>query len=82
MCSFRGSLFYISVLMRCKLFCLFLFLDANECEMFGSEICKNGQCSNLFATYTCYCRSGFFYDNIRLECVGENFQLRKKTLQN
>ncbi|XP_036928242.1 latent-transforming growth factor beta-binding protein 2-like [Acanthopagrus latus] len=45
------------------------FIDANECEMFGSDICKNGQCSNLFATYTCYCRSGFYYDNIRLECV-------------
>ncbi|CAN9502211.1 unnamed protein product [Ophioblennius macclurei] len=45
------------------------YIDANECEMFGSEICKNGQCSNLFSTYTCYCRSGFYYDNIRLECV-------------
>lgn len=45
--------------------------DANECEMFGSEICKNGQCSNLFSTYTCYCRSGFYYENIRLECVGK-----------
>lgn len=42
--------------------------------MFGSEICKSGQCSNFFASYTCYCRSGFYYDNIRLECVGENFQ--------
>ncbi|XP_053700845.1 latent-transforming growth factor beta-binding protein 2 isoform X1 [Synchiropus splendidus] len=46
-----------------------LSVDANECEMFGPEICKNGQCSNLFSTYTCYCRSGFYYDNIRLECV-------------
>uniref|UniRef100_A0A7N6BT80 Latent transforming growth factor beta binding protein 2 n=1 Tax=Anabas testudineus TaxID=64144 RepID=A0A7N6BT80_ANATE len=45
------------------------FIDANECEMFGSDICKNGKCSNFFSTYTCYCRSGFYYDNIRLECV-------------
>ncbi|KAM8914978.1 latent-transforming growth factor beta-binding protein 2-like isoform 3-T3 [Spinachia spinachia] len=45
------------------------YTDANECEMFGSDICKNGQCSNLFSTYTCYCRSGFYYDNVRLECV-------------
>ncbi|XP_076733596.1 latent-transforming growth factor beta-binding protein 2 isoform X3 [Maylandia zebra] len=45
------------------------YIDANECEIFGPDICKNGQCSNLFSTYTCYCRSGFFYDNIRLECV-------------
>ncbi|XP_077394293.1 latent-transforming growth factor beta-binding protein 2-like isoform X2 [Festucalex cinctus] len=46
-----------------------LYIDANECEMFGSDICKNGQCVNLFSTYTCYCRSGFYYDNVRLECV-------------
>ncbi|TMS21479.1 Latent-transforming growth factor beta-binding protein 1 [Larimichthys crocea] len=45
------------------------YIDANECEMFGADICKNGQCSNLFSSYTCYCRSGFYYDNIRLECV-------------
>ncbi|XP_056152509.1 latent-transforming growth factor beta-binding protein 2-like [Lampris incognitus] len=45
------------------------YKDVNECEMFGPDICKNGQCSNLFSTYTCYCRSGFYYDNIRLECV-------------
>uniref|UniRef100_A0A8C3G3N0 TB domain-containing protein n=1 Tax=Cyclopterus lumpus TaxID=8103 RepID=A0A8C3G3N0_CYCLU len=43
--------------------------------MFGSDICKNGQCSNLFSTYTCYCRSGFYYDNIRLECVGKKWLL-------
>uniref|UniRef100_A0A8C6TC02 Latent-transforming growth factor beta-binding protein 2 n=1 Tax=Neogobius melanostomus TaxID=47308 RepID=A0A8C6TC02_9GOBI len=46
-----------------------LYIDANECEMFGPDICKNGQCANLFSSYTCYCRSGFYYDNIRLECV-------------
>ncbi|XP_070697809.1 latent-transforming growth factor beta-binding protein 2-like [Pempheris klunzingeri] len=46
-----------------------LYIDANECDMFGPDICKNGQCSNLFSAYTCYCRSGFYYDNIRLECV-------------
>ncbi|XP_023807365.1 latent-transforming growth factor beta-binding protein 2 isoform X2 [Oryzias latipes] len=45
------------------------YIDADECEMFGSEICKNGQCSNIFSTYTCFCRSGYYYDNIRFECV-------------
>ncbi|KAM3594381.1 uncharacterized protein V6R79_006868 [Siganus canaliculatus] len=45
------------------------YIDANECEMFGSDICKNGQCANLFSTYTCYCHSGFYYDNVKLECV-------------
>uniref|UniRef100_A0A3Q1EW23 Latent-transforming growth factor beta-binding protein 1 n=1 Tax=Acanthochromis polyacanthus TaxID=80966 RepID=A0A3Q1EW23_9TELE len=43
--------------------------NANECEMFESDICKNGRCSNSLASYTCFCRSGFYYDNIRLECV-------------
>ncbi|XP_061751056.1 latent-transforming growth factor beta-binding protein 2-like isoform X2 [Nerophis ophidion] len=46
-----------------------LYIDANECEMFGSDICKNGQCVNRFSTYTCYCRFGFYYDNVRLECI-------------
>ncbi|XP_041828648.1 latent-transforming growth factor beta-binding protein 2-like [Melanotaenia boesemani] len=45
------------------------YKDANECEMFGPEICKNGKCSNFFSWYTCFCRSGFYYDNVRLECV-------------
>ncbi|CAL8300072.1 unnamed protein product, partial [Boreogadus saida] len=43
--------------------------DVNECEMFGSEICKNGHCSNLYSTYTCLCRSGFYYNHLRHECV-------------
>lgn len=54
---------------------LALSSDANECEMFGSDICKNGKCTNLFSTYTCYCRFGFYYDNIRLECVGKKWHL-------
>ncbi|XP_023139134.2 latent-transforming growth factor beta-binding protein 2 isoform X2 [Amphiprion ocellaris] len=45
------------------------YIDANECEMFESDICKNGRCSNSLASYTCFCRSGFYYDNVRLECV-------------
>uniref|UniRef100_A0A8C6MGS5 Latent-transforming growth factor beta-binding protein 4 n=1 Tax=Nothobranchius furzeri TaxID=105023 RepID=A0A8C6MGS5_NOTFU len=48
------------------------YKDANECEMFGSEICKNGQCSNFFSGYFCFCHSGFYYDKIRLECVDYN----------
>ncbi|KAL7872970.1 hypothetical protein AOLI_G00120410 [Acnodon oligacanthus] len=43
--------------------------DADECEMFGPEICKNGHCSNFYSTYSCFCRSGYYYDNIRMECV-------------
>uniref|UniRef100_A0AAQ5YRL0 Latent-transforming growth factor beta-binding protein 1 n=1 Tax=Amphiprion ocellaris TaxID=80972 RepID=A0AAQ5YRL0_AMPOC len=47
---------------------VFLPLDANECEMFESDICKNGRCSNSLASYTCFCRSGFYYDNVRNSC--------------
>ncbi|XP_062325560.1 latent-transforming growth factor beta-binding protein 2-like [Osmerus eperlanus] len=45
------------------------FTDIDECEMFGPDICKNGRCTNLFSSYSCFCLSGFYYDNIRLECV-------------
>ncbi|XP_038630226.1 latent-transforming growth factor beta-binding protein 2-like [Scyliorhinus canicula] len=43
--------------------------DADECAMFGSEICKNGHCVNNIGDYACYCGTGFYYDNVRLECV-------------
>uniref|UniRef100_A0A6Q2ZMK9 Latent transforming growth factor beta binding protein 2 n=1 Tax=Esox lucius TaxID=8010 RepID=A0A6Q2ZMK9_ESOLU len=44
---------------------------ADECEMFGPDICKNGRCSNIFSSYSCFCRTGFYYDNIRLEYYDE-----------
>ncbi|KAG7466387.1 hypothetical protein MATL_G00164230 [Megalops atlanticus] len=56
-----------------------LFKDADECEMFGSEICKNGRCSNSYSTYSCFCRMGYYYDNIRLECVDHNECLAEDT---
>uniref|UniRef100_A0A3B5QVL2 Latent-transforming growth factor beta-binding protein 2 n=1 Tax=Xiphophorus maculatus TaxID=8083 RepID=A0A3B5QVL2_XIPMA len=45
--------------------------EIHPCQLSGKwiEICKNGQCSNFFSGYTCYCQSGYFYDKIRLECV-------------
>ncbi|XP_067848101.1 latent-transforming growth factor beta-binding protein 2-like [Heptranchias perlo] len=43
--------------------------DADECVMFGSEICKNGHCVNTVGDYSCYCGTGFYYDNVRLECI-------------
>ncbi|KAJ7989122.1 hypothetical protein DPEC_G00316250 [Dallia pectoralis] len=54
------------------------FKDVDECEMFGTDICKNGRCSNIYSSYTCFCRTGFYYDNIRLECVDYDECLTEK----
>lgn len=45
--------------------------DMDECETFGSEFCRNGQCLNTVPGYKCFCRTGYFYDPSRLECVGK-----------
>uniref|UniRef100_A0A674AQS6 Latent-transforming growth factor beta-binding protein 1 n=1 Tax=Salmo trutta TaxID=8032 RepID=A0A674AQS6_SALTR len=52
--------------------------DVDECKMFGPDICKNGRCSNIFSSYSCLCRTGFYYDNIRLECVDYDECLTEK----
>lgn len=46
-------------------------VDADECALFSPEICKGGYCLNMPGTYECYCKSGLFYDEVKLECVGE-----------
>ncbi|XP_055496106.1 latent-transforming growth factor beta-binding protein 2-like isoform X2 [Leucoraja erinacea] len=43
--------------------------DADECTMFGSEVCKNGHCVNTRGSYSCYCDAGSYYDNVRLGCT-------------
>uniref|UniRef100_A0A8C9VMC6 Latent-transforming growth factor beta-binding protein 1 n=1 Tax=Scleropages formosus TaxID=113540 RepID=A0A8C9VMC6_SCLFO len=48
------------------------FKDADECEMFGPEICKNGRCSNSYSAFSCFCRVGYYYDAARLGCVDHN----------
>lgn len=58
-----------------------LFKDADECSMFGPEICKNGICSNHFSSYSCFCSSGYYYDNIRLECVDHDECLDEGTCE-
>lgn len=45
------------------------YTDADECEIFGSEICRNGHCVNTMPGYTCFCRTGYSYDPGKLECV-------------
>uniref|UniRef100_A0A8B9FUM0 Latent-transforming growth factor beta-binding protein 1 n=1 Tax=Amazona collaria TaxID=241587 RepID=A0A8B9FUM0_9PSIT len=44
------------------------FTDMDECEIFGSEFCRNGQCLNTVPGYKCFCRTGYFYDSSKLEC--------------
>uniref|UniRef100_A0A8B9ZHG4 Latent-transforming growth factor beta-binding protein 1 n=1 Tax=Anas platyrhynchos TaxID=8839 RepID=A0A8B9ZHG4_ANAPL len=48
------------------------FTDMDECETFGSEFCRNGQCLNTVPGYKCFCRTGYFYDPSRLECVDQD----------
>ncbi|XP_066527076.1 latent-transforming growth factor beta-binding protein 1 isoform X2 [Hoplias malabaricus] len=45
------------------------FKDADECALFGEEICKGGFCLNTDKTYECYCKSGLYYDEVKLQCV-------------
>ncbi|XP_064183749.1 latent-transforming growth factor beta-binding protein 2-like [Anguilla rostrata] len=56
-----------------------LFKDADECEMFGPEICETGRCSNSYSTYSCFCRTGYYYDTVRLECVDHDECLAENT---
>uniref|UniRef100_A0A8C8SQE6 Latent-transforming growth factor beta-binding protein 2 n=1 Tax=Pelusios castaneus TaxID=367368 RepID=A0A8C8SQE6_9SAUR len=48
------------------------YTDADECEMFGSEICRNGHCVNTVPGYKCFCRSGYLYDSSQLKCVDQD----------
>ncbi|NWU93237.1 LTBP2 protein, partial [Upupa epops] len=48
------------------------FTDMDECEVFGSEFCRNGQCVNTVPGYKCFCPTGYYYDSSRLECVDQD----------
>nr|XP_034964450.1 latent-transforming growth factor beta-binding protein 2 [Zootoca vivipara] len=45
------------------------YTDADECKMFGHEVCRNGHCVNVAPGYACFCRAGFIYDSSKLECI-------------
>ncbi|XP_067830905.1 LOW QUALITY PROTEIN: latent-transforming growth factor beta-binding protein 4-like [Heptranchias perlo] len=45
------------------------YKDADECSLFGSEVCKNGVCVNTIPGFSCYCPSGYYYESVRLECI-------------
>ncbi|XP_017286383.1 latent-transforming growth factor beta-binding protein 1 isoform X1 [Kryptolebias marmoratus] len=44
------------------------YKDADECMLFGQEVCKGGYCKNTEGSYECYCMGGHYYDPVKLEC--------------
>ncbi|XP_041866025.1 latent-transforming growth factor beta-binding protein 1 isoform X2 [Melanotaenia boesemani] len=42
--------------------------DADECSLFGQEVCKGGFCLNTEGSYECYCKVGWDYDPVSMEC--------------
>ncbi|AWP14468.1 putative latent-transforming growth factor beta-binding protein 1 [Scophthalmus maximus] len=44
------------------------YKDADECTLFGEEVCKGGFCLDTVGSYECYCKTGQDYDSARLEC--------------
>uniref|UniRef100_A0A672FJ44 Latent-transforming growth factor beta-binding protein 1 n=1 Tax=Salarias fasciatus TaxID=181472 RepID=A0A672FJ44_SALFA len=44
------------------------YRDADECTLFGQEVCKGGFCLDTEGSYECYCKTGQDYDQARLEC--------------
>lgn len=63
------ALLYISVASS-KLDIFFLSSDADECALFGEEVCKGGFCLDTVGSYECYCKTGQDYDLAKLECRG------------
>uniref|UniRef100_A0A3Q3GRS5 Latent-transforming growth factor beta-binding protein 4 n=1 Tax=Labrus bergylta TaxID=56723 RepID=A0A3Q3GRS5_9LABR len=45
-----------------------LLYDADECTLFGQEVCKGGFCLDTEGSYECYCKTGQDYDPAKLEC--------------
>ncbi|XP_056464775.1 latent-transforming growth factor beta-binding protein 1 isoform X3 [Gadus chalcogrammus] len=44
------------------------YRDADECALFGPEVCKGGFCLDTVGSYECYCQTGQDYDLAKLEC--------------
>ncbi|XP_054652632.1 latent-transforming growth factor beta-binding protein 1 isoform X2 [Dunckerocampus dactyliophorus] len=44
------------------------FKNADECTLFGQEVCKGGFCQDTVGSYECYCKTGQDYDPTKLEC--------------
>uniref|UniRef100_A0AAY5EAH0 Latent transforming growth factor beta binding protein 1 n=1 Tax=Electrophorus electricus TaxID=8005 RepID=A0AAY5EAH0_ELEEL len=50
--------------------------NADECVLFGTEICKDGFCLDTIGSYECYCKAGFYYHELQCvdtdECLDES----------
>ncbi|XP_060789206.1 latent-transforming growth factor beta-binding protein 1 isoform X6 [Neoarius graeffei] len=45
------------------------YKDADECDIFKDEICKDGFCQDTPGEFECYCKAGLYYDETKLQCV-------------
>ncbi|XP_064295799.1 latent-transforming growth factor beta-binding protein 4-like, partial [Phalacrocorax carbo] len=43
--------------------------DVDECQLFGPQLCRGGVCLNAAPGFSCYCPSGYYYEQEHLQCV-------------
>ncbi|XP_040977647.1 latent-transforming growth factor beta-binding protein 4-like isoform X6 [Aquila chrysaetos chrysaetos] len=44
-------------------------IDVDECQLFGPQLCRGGVCLNASPGFSCYCPSGYYYEQEHLQCV-------------
>ncbi|XP_068854390.1 latent-transforming growth factor beta-binding protein 4-like [Aphelocoma coerulescens] len=43
--------------------------DVDECALFAPALCRGGVCVNAPPAFSCYCPSGFYFEQEHLQCV-------------
>ncbi|KAM4754923.1 LOW QUALITY PROTEIN: latent-transforming growth factor beta-binding protein 4-like [Cyanocitta cristata] len=43
--------------------------DVDECALFAPALCRGGVCVNAAPAFSCYCPSGFYFEQEHLQCV-------------
>ncbi|XP_025894174.1 latent-transforming growth factor beta-binding protein 4-like, partial [Nothoprocta perdicaria] len=41
----------------------------DECSLFAPRLCKGGVCVDGAGGFTCYCPSGYYYEQEHLQCI-------------